>query len=130
VSTQVAGFAVVDASDEEREASHGFIRGWGISRETVGSRNLHMCRGSVPPGVISAAHYHPHSQSAIFVLAGHAVVLVGDQLQEQHRVSPGDFIYIDRGVVHQVINDGAEAYEFVLIRDTDEEVTIDHEPTP
>jgi uncharacterized RmlC-like cupin family protein len=128
VSARTGGFAVVPASDEQHEASHGFVRGWAISRDTVGSRDLHMCRGSVPPGVTSSAHYHPHSQSAIYVLSGQADVIVGEELEEHHSVGPGDFIYIDRGVVHQVVNDGPAPYEFVLIRDTDEEVTIDHEP--
>ena len=110
---------VVPATEQRVETGHGFIKGWGVTPDTAGARDLIMCRGVLPPGTVTTPHYHPHSQTAIYVLAGRALVYVGDDLQECHEVGAGDFLYIDRDVVHQPVNPSAtEPHEFIQVRDT------------
>ena len=123
-----SGFRVVKRSEEDLEAVHGFKKGWGITAESTGSRNLQMCRGVLPPNTRATPHYHPDSQTAIYILRGRAELYVGPRLEECWEVGPGDFVYIDKGVVHQPVNRSpTEPHEFILVRDTDVEVSIEYD---
>jgi len=50
-------------------------------------------RGSIP------AHYHADHEETVYVIAGSARLLLGD---EWHDLERGDLIHIPRGMVHQV----------------------------
>lgn len=57
----------------------------------------------MPPGKVSRAHYHAHSEIIVVCLRGHAATLVGPNLTPYVH-GPGEFVYIPEGVVHVGVN--------------------------
>ena len=68
----------------------------GVERQMIVGENLMICRVKFPPGVVAAAHAHPHEQMTI-VEKGRARFLVGD---EERIVEPGDVVHIPQNARH------------------------------
>lgn len=114
------GVDIVRHSVERFKAAHGFYVGPGVTSASTGARNFGLRRGQSYPGEIGIPHFHPFSQTANFMIAGHAVVYFGPDLSESLIVNPGDFVYFDSNVIHQPINPNPnEPFEFLQLRDTD-----------
>lgn len=123
-----AGESGEDTTGFRESDATGFYKTWGISRDSAGATGLHMCRTFFPPGAISEAHFHPDSQTGIYVLSGHALVNIGED-QAGFEVGPGDFVYIGSGIIHRAENQSAtEPYEAILVRDTDNEIVVAWRP--
>lgn len=58
---------------------------------------------NMPPGKVSRAHYHAHSEIIVVCLRGQAATLIGPEMTP-HLHGPGDFVYIPEGVVHAAVN--------------------------
>ncbi|MDQ4076063.1 MAG: cupin domain-containing protein [Chloroflexota bacterium] len=91
----------------------------GISAESVGAEGICMHLLTIPPGGRARAHLHEHHESAIYVLAGEAVMRYGEGLGEQMEVRAGDFIYIPAGVPHLPYNPSSTEPVTAILARTD-----------
>ena len=60
--------------------TYGMTRYEAISGRSVGAQRLWMGRTLAPPGLISEAHHHGESESAIYLARGSATFLCGPDL--------------------------------------------------
>ena len=86
-------------------------RGWngiryktGMSAKNVGSGKLSMNVALVPPGAVAFAHIHVDFEVMLFILEGSVRHEYGENLEQSVDNSAGDFIFIQPGVPHEVIN--------------------------
>ena len=86
-------------------------RGWngiryktGMSAKNVGSGKLSMNVAIVPPGAVAFAHIHVNFEVMLFILEGSVRHEYGENLEHSVDNSAGDFIFIQPGVPHEVIN--------------------------
>jgi len=86
-------------------------RGWngiryktGMSAKNVGSEKLSMNVAIVPPGAVAFAHMHVDFEVMLFILKGDVRHEYGENLEQSMDNSAGDFIFIQPGVPHEVIN--------------------------
>ena len=86
-------------------------RGWngiryktGMSAKNVGSGKLSMNIAIVPPGAVAFAHIHVDFEVMLFILEGSVRHEYGENLEQSVDNSAGDFIFIQPGVPHEVIN--------------------------
>jgi uncharacterized RmlC-like cupin family protein len=86
-------------------------RGWngiryktGMSAHNVGSRELSMNVATVPPGAVAFAHIHVDFEVMLYILQGRVRHEYGEDLEHSMENSAGDFIYIEPGVPHEVLN--------------------------
>jgi uncharacterized RmlC-like cupin family protein len=63
------------------------------------------------------------------VVKGTGRFVIGDNLETELAISPGDFIYVPAAAVHQPINDGAEDMEIIVARNTPVEIVVEVEPS-
>ena len=101
----------------ERHAGLAWVRGAGVSREwngiryqrglsakNVGAKHLSMNVAVVPPGAVAFAHIHVGFEVMLYILEGHVRHEYGPDLQYTVDHEAGDFIFIEPGVPHEVIN--------------------------
>jgi uncharacterized RmlC-like cupin family protein len=86
-------------------------RGWngiryrtGMSAKNVGARRLSMNVATVPPGAVAYAHVHVDFEVMLFILQGRVRHEYGENLEKSMDNSAGDFIFIQPGVPHEVVN--------------------------
>jgi len=89
----------------------GITRGWngiryktGLSAKNTRARQLSMNVATIPPGGVAYAHIHVDFEVMLYILAGTVRHEYGPALE--HRVDnvAGDFIFIEPGVPHEVLN--------------------------
>ena len=101
----------------ERLEGLAWIRGGGLSREwngiryklgmsskNVGSRQLSMNVAAVPPGAVAFAHVHVGFEVMLYILEGRVRHEYGPDLRYSVDHEAGDFIFIEPGVPHEVLN--------------------------
>ena len=101
----------------ERHAGLAWVRGAGISREwngikykpglsakNVGSKHLSMNVAVVPPGAVAFSHIHVDFEVMLYILEGRVRHEYGPDLRYSVEHAAGDFIYIEPGVPHEVLN--------------------------
>jgi len=59
---------------------------------------------TVPPGAIAFAHIHVDFEVMLYILEGRVRHAFGEGLSKQIDNGPGDFIFIEPGVPHEVYN--------------------------
>jgi len=86
-------------------------RGWngiryktGVSAKNVGAKKLSMNVATVPPGACAYAHIHVDFEVMLFILQGNVRHEYGENLEQSLENSAGDFIFIEPGVPHEVLN--------------------------
>ena len=105
------------ADQAERHEGLAWVRGAGVSREwngirykhglsakNVGSRELSMNVAVVPPGAVAYAHIHVGFEVMLYILEGRVRHEYGPGLQHTVDHQAGDFIFIEPGVPHEVLN--------------------------
>ena len=95
-----------------------------ISGRSVGARSLWMGRTLAPAGLISEAHHHGESESAIYVARGSPTFLCGPDLYERVDLDAGDFLFVPPFAVHVEANLGGEEVEFIVVRSTQEPIVV------
>lgn len=98
------------------DGRQGFSYFEGIAKETTGSRGICMHLLTIPPGGRARAHKHATHETAIYVLAGSAVMLWGERLEHRMEVAAGEFVYIPADVPHLPFNPGPEPATAVVAR--------------
>ncbi|HKK07877.1 MAG TPA: cupin domain-containing protein [Gemmatimonadota bacterium] len=86
-------------------------RGWngiryrtGLSAKNTAARDLSMNVATVPPGAVAFAHVHVDFEVMLFILRGRVRHEYGEGLSKSVENGPGDFIFIEPGVPHEVLN--------------------------
>ncbi|HEX2094825.1 MAG TPA: cupin domain-containing protein [Longimicrobiaceae bacterium] len=86
-------------------------RGWngiryrtGLSGKNVGARQLSMNVATIPPGGVAYAHIHVDFEVMLYILEGRVRHEYGPDLQYSVENTTGDFIFIEPGVPHEVLN--------------------------
>jgi uncharacterized RmlC-like cupin family protein len=76
----------------------------GLSSKNVGAKSLSMNVATVPPGGVAAAHVHVGFEVMLYILRGQVRHRYGPGLRQSIDNEAGDFIFIEPGVPHEVIN--------------------------
>ena len=76
----------------------------GLSGRNVGARHLSMNIATIPPGGVAYAHIHVDFEVMLYILEGRVRHEYGPGLSRTLENGPGDFIYIEPGVPHEVFN--------------------------
>ena len=100
----------------------------GVSEALTGSRGIHLAVATIPPHCASSPHYHVNCESAIYVIKGQGRFVIGDNLETELPIGPGDFIYVPAEAVHQPVNDSPDDMEIIVARNTPVEIVVDVEP--
>ena len=86
-------------------------RGWnnirykvGLSEKNVGSTKLSMNVATIPPGGVALAHIHVGFELMLYILEGRVRHEYGRGCKQVIDNQAGDFIYIEPGVPHEVLN--------------------------
>ncbi|HXT71589.1 MAG TPA: cupin domain-containing protein [Vicinamibacterales bacterium] len=87
------------------------VRAWngiqyqaGLSAKNVNAKHLSMNIATVPPGGVAYAHIHVGFEVMLYILSGRVRHEFGDHLKQTVENGPGDLIYIEPGVPHEVFN--------------------------
>lgn len=67
----------------------------------------------IQPGDGHARHNHPNADEVIFVRAGTGTQMLDDE--EPAAISPGDCIFVPKGVYHATENTGTEPMELIVV---------------
>jgi uncharacterized RmlC-like cupin family protein len=97
------GITVLRASTDSREWN-GVRYKAGLSSKNVGAKGLSMNVATVPPGGGAAAHVHVGFEVMLYILRGSVRHLYGPGLRQTIDNQAGDFIFIEPGVPHEVVN--------------------------
>jgi uncharacterized RmlC-like cupin family protein len=76
----------------------------GMSGKNVGATKLSMNVATIPPGGVAYAHIHVDFDLMLYILAGRVRHEYGPGLANSVENQAGDFIYIEPGVPHEVVN--------------------------
>jgi uncharacterized RmlC-like cupin family protein len=76
----------------------------GLSAKNVGSKKLSMNVATIPPGGVAYAHIHVDFEVMLYIVEGRVRHEYGPGLNKSIENGPGDFIYIEPGVPHEVFN--------------------------
>jgi uncharacterized RmlC-like cupin family protein len=121
---------VIHPDDLEVEIQSGAMtRLAGVSEALTGSTGIHLAVATIPPHCASSPHYHVNCESAIDVVKGQGRFVIGDNLDIDLPIGPGDFIYVPAEAVHQPVNDGSEDMEIIVARNTPVEIVVEVEPS-
>ena len=89
----------------------GNVRGWngihykaGLSGKNVAASQLSMNVATIPPGGVAHAHLHVDFEVMLYILEGRVRHEYGPHLRQSVENGPGDFIFIEPGVPHEVFN--------------------------
>ena len=87
------------------------VRSWnnirykpGLSAKNVPAKKLSMNVATIPPGGVAYAHIHVEFDVMLYILQGNVRHEYGDGCRLSIENGPGDFIYIEPGVPHEVFN--------------------------
>jgi uncharacterized RmlC-like cupin family protein len=104
--------------------TYGMTRYEAISGRSVGAQRLWMGRSVAPPGLVTTAHHHGESESALYVARGTPTFLFGPELRQRVDVAAGDFLFIPPYAVHVEANLGDVDVEFIVVRSSQEAIVV------
>jgi uncharacterized RmlC-like cupin family protein len=115
------GISVIRGGETVR-AWNGIQYQAGLSGKNTSARQLSMNIATVPPGAIAFAHVHVGFEVMLYILQGRVRHEYGDRLEKSVENGPGDFIFIEPGVPHEVFNlsDSEPVVAVVARSDADE----------
>lgn len=121
---------VVKASDRiDDTASGAMTRQAAISSTMTGAKQLWVGYVELPAGMRSAVHHHGESESAIYVISGRARFASGDNLDQIHDASAGDFVWVGPYDPHVEMNrSDTEPVCMVVARSTQEAIVVNLAP--
>jgi uncharacterized RmlC-like cupin family protein len=97
------GILVVRGSSTHRDWN-GIRYKTGLSAKNVNARRLSMNVATIPPGGVAFAHVHVDFEVMLYILAGRVRHDYGPGLGKSIDNQAGDFIFIEPGVPHEVVN--------------------------
>ena len=115
--------------DANTPQTPGMQRMAAISQQLAGSVGIWAGVTVVEAHVASAKHHHGELETVIYVVSGHGQIRWGDNLEYSEQVEPGDFIYVPPFIPHQEINPSDEPSQWVIVRNSQEPIVVNLEPT-
>jgi len=103
----------------------------GISANTAGAKEISMSIAVIPPGACAEPHFHPHHETAIYLIQGQVETRYGKGLKQTVVMKAGDFMFVPPGVPHQPrnLNTSEPVYALVARNDSSEqETTVLYDP--
>jgi len=97
------GISTVRASPLHRKWN-GIHYKTGLSGKNVPARKLSMNVARIPPGGVAFAHVHVDFEVMLYILKGRVRHDYGPHLRYAIENQAGDFIFIEPGVPHEVVN--------------------------
>jgi uncharacterized RmlC-like cupin family protein len=97
------GISTIRAGENVR-AWNGIQYQAGLSAKNVNAKHLSMNVATVPPGGVAYAHVHVGFEVMLYILSGRVRHEFGDHLKQTVENGPGDLIFIEPGVPHEVFN--------------------------
>ena len=97
------GISVVRGSDNCRDWN-GIHYKVGLSAKNVNAKHLSMNVATIPPGGVAYAHVHVDFEVMLYILQGRVRHEYGPGLERVVDNQAGDFIFIEPGVPHEVVN--------------------------
>jgi uncharacterized RmlC-like cupin family protein len=89
----------------------------GMSREeAISTVGLWTGVVTMAPGSVSAWHHHGENTTVAFVLSGVRRLEFGPAGREELEAEPGDFVYVEPGVIHRESNPTDEPARTVAFR--------------
>ena len=76
----------------------------GMSAKNVGSTKLSMNVATIPPGGVARAHIHVDFDVMLYILQGKVRHEFGRGCSKVLENQPGDFIFVEPGIPHEVFN--------------------------
>src|SRR5271163_2582415 len=127
VPDQAKGVRVVKPSqfDDQTAQTTGMRRLAAISHVLVGSEALWAGIMLAEPDTASSVHHHGNLETVVYVLSGLSKVRLGNRLEHEVDLEPGDFLFIPPYVPHQEINPSPDQpTEWVVVRSGREAVVV------
>jgi uncharacterized RmlC-like cupin family protein len=100
-----------------------------ISPDLCGSLGIHLSVVTLHPGVHDHPHWHAQGEKVMYVSEGRGAILVGEEL-DRVDVERGDAVYVPPFAIHAPLNDGDEAFSFVMATNAPLDVTVPGGPLP
>ena len=97
------GLSILRGGGADREWN-GIRYRHGLSGKNVGARELSMNLATIPPGGVAYAHIHVGFEVMLFILEGRLRHDFGPGLRQSVINEAGDFIFIEAGCPHEVVN--------------------------
>jgi uncharacterized RmlC-like cupin family protein len=97
------GISVIRSSETSR-GWNGIRYKTGMSAKNVGAKQLSMNVATIPPGGVAYAHVHVGFEVMLYILEGRVRHEYGEDLRQTVDNQAGDFIFIEPGVPHEVVN--------------------------
>jgi len=76
----------------------------GLSAKNVGAKKLSMNVATIPPGGVAYAHLHAGFEVMLYILQGRVRHEYGPNCSLRIDNEAGDFIFIEPGIPHEVLN--------------------------
>jgi len=116
--------------DSNTPQTPGMQRVAAVSRQLASSEGIWAGVTVVEPHVASGKHHHGELETVIYVVSGRGKIrwwAEGNEYEEE--VEPGDFIYVPPFVPHQEINPSDTLSQWVIVRNSQEPVVVNLEPS-
>jgi uncharacterized RmlC-like cupin family protein len=97
------GISVIRSSETSR-GWNGIRYKTGMSAKNVAAKQLSMNVATIPPGGVAYAHVHVGFEVMLYILEGRVRHEYGEGLKNTVDNQAGDFIFIEPGVPHEVVN--------------------------
>ncbi len=107
---KIFNYREVEAEKVTEEGAKGTTVRWLID-EKIGAKNFFMRLFEMEPGGYSPLHTHPWEHE-VFILEGEGTVV---SKEGEHKVGPGDVIYIPPNEKHQLKNTGKTTFKFLCL---------------
>jgi len=98
------GISVIRRREDNIRSWNGIQYQAGLSAKNVNARLLSMNVATVPPGAVAFSHVHVGFEVMLYILSGRVRHEYGHLLAKSIENGPGDFIFIEPGVPHEVFN--------------------------
>jgi uncharacterized RmlC-like cupin family protein len=115
--------------DSNTPQTPGMQRVAAVSQQLAGSKGIWAGMTTVGAHVASGKHHHGELETVIYVVSGHARIRWGNDLEFSEEVESGDFIYVPPFVPHQELNPSNEPSQWVIVRNSQDPIVINLEPT-
>lgn len=122
---------VIKPSDRLDDVASGpMLREAAVSQQTVGAKRLWAGFVRLEPGLVSGVHHHGEAESVIYMISGRARFYTGEQLEDVHDASAGDFVWVPPNLVHVEQNVSAEEPALMVVARSTQETLVFNVPTP
>ena len=93
----------------------GFTYGAGVSKETVGAKQVCLNVLRMTPGAKANVHYHKGIETIAYVLEGECAVYYGDGIGHRIAVKARDQVYMPEDIPHAPCNESGAPCKLIVV---------------